>query len=113
VRVGRIRDTWILNPTFQQLEYSEVDIVVAGSEDAIIMVEGGAVEVAEEQILEALQVGHTGIRELIGIQKELLRDHIVPNMTWTPVEPNAALKSRVEDLARDRVEEALNLADKQ
>src|SRR5688500_11992613 len=47
VRVGRIRGNWILNPTFQQLEYSELDVVVAGSEDAILMVEGGAVEVSE------------------------------------------------------------------
>jgi polyribonucleotide nucleotidyltransferase len=49
VRVGRIRGTWILNPTFQQLEYSDVDIVVAGSRDAITMVEGGAVEVPEAE----------------------------------------------------------------
>jgi polyribonucleotide nucleotidyltransferase len=52
VRVGRIRGTWILNPTFQQLEYSDVDVVVAGTRDAITMVEGGAVEVPEEEILE-------------------------------------------------------------
>jgi polyribonucleotide nucleotidyltransferase len=113
VRVGRIRDTWILNPTFQQLEYSEVDIVVAGTDDAIIMVEGGAVEVPEEQILQALQVGHNGIRELVAIQKELLRDHNVPDMPWTAVEPDSSLKARVEHLAGSRVEEALNLADKQ
>ena len=46
VRVARIRDSWILNPTFQQLEYSDVDIVVAGTADAILMVEGGARVVA-------------------------------------------------------------------
>src|SRR5688572_2120729 len=62
VRVGRIRGNWLLNPTFQQLEYSDLDIVVAGTEDAILMVEGGAVEVPEADILEALKVGHKGIR---------------------------------------------------
>jgi polyribonucleotide nucleotidyltransferase len=113
VRVGRIQGNWILNPTFQQLEYSEVDIVVAGTDDAIIMVEGGALEVPEDQILQALQVGHKGIRELIGIQKELLKDHHVPDMEWTAVEPNVDLKARVEALTGRRVEEALNLADKQ
>jgi polyribonucleotide nucleotidyltransferase len=113
VRVGRIQGNWILNPTFQQLEYSEVDIVVAGTEDAIIMVEGGALEVPEDQILQALQVGHNGIRELIGFQKELLKDHHVPDMAWTAVEPNVDLKAKVEALTGSRVEEALNLADKQ
>ena len=113
VRVGRIKDNWLLNPTFQQLEYSDVDIVVAGTEDAILMVEGGSVEVAETDILEALKVGHAGIRELIDMQRELLKDHNVPDMPWVAVQPKADLKARVEDLARNRVEEALNLADKQ
>jgi len=113
VRVGRIQDTWILNPTFQQLEYSELEIVVAGSEDAILMVEGGAVEVSEADIAEALRVGHEGVRQLIQIQKDLLAEHNVPDMEWTAIQPNADLTARVEDLAHDRVEEALNLADKQ
>ncbi|HEX9886290.1 MAG TPA: polyribonucleotide nucleotidyltransferase [Longimicrobiales bacterium] len=113
VRVGRIKDTWVMNPTFQQLEYSDLDIVVAGSEDALLMVEGGAVEVPEADIVEALQVAHKGIRELIGIQRELLADIHVPDMAWTPIEPDAALQSRVEELAQSRVSEALDLQDKQ
>ena len=112
VRVGRIRGNWILNPTFQQLEYSEVDIVVAGSDDAILMVEGGAVEVPEEIILEAIKVGHAGIKELIGIQRELLAGLSVPDMKWSPVQPNEAFAKRVGELADKRVAEALALPDK-
>ena len=112
VRVGRIRGNWILNPTFQQLEYSDLDIVVAGSEDAILMVEGGAVEVAETEILEALKVAHDGIRELIGIQNELLEGHTVPDMPWTPIKPDEELTRRVEALAESRVAEAMELPDK-
>ncbi len=78
VRIGRIQGTWVLNPTFQQLEYSDVDIVVAGTEDAILMVEGGAVEVPEEDLLEGMEVAHRGIKELIEIQKALLVDLKVP-----------------------------------
>ena len=63
VRVGRIQGQWVLNPTFQQLEYSDVEIVVAGTEDALMMVEGGAVEVPEEEIAEGLLAAHEGIRE--------------------------------------------------
>ena len=112
VRIGRIRDTWVLNPTFQQLEYSDVDIVVAGREDALLMVEGGAVEVPEAEILEGLEIAHQGIRELIDIQKELLEGHRVPDMEWSSVEPEQVLADRVTEMAESRIEEALTLSDK-
>ena len=113
VRVGRIRGTWVINPTFQQLEYSDLEIVVAGSEDAILMVEGGAVEVPEEEILEGLQVAHGAIKELCQIQRELIKDINIPDMEWTSVEPDATLSDKVNALAAARVSEALNLKDKQ
>jgi polyribonucleotide nucleotidyltransferase len=113
VRVGRIKDTWLINPTFQQLQYSDVDISVAGTAEAITMVEGGALEVPEAQILEALQVGHNAIKELCAFQKELLANHNVPDMTWTPAEPDTVLRERVETLASARIAEALTLGDKQ
>ncbi len=112
VRIGRIRDTWVLNPTFQQLEYSDVDVVVAGREDALLMVEGGAVEVPEAEILEGLEIAHQGIRELIDIQKELLEGHRVPDMEWSSVEPEQVLADRVTEMAESRIEEALTLSDK-
>lgn len=113
VRVGRIKGNWVLNPTFQQLEYSDLDLTVAGTEDAITMVEGGAIEISEEEILEGLKVAHEGIKELIGLQKELLKDHNVPDMEWTPIEPDSTLKDKVEGMAASRVAEALALSDKQ
>ena len=63
----------MLNPTFQQLEYSDMELVVAGSADSIKMVEGGALEVSEEDVVEALTVAQHGIRELIAAQEELLK----------------------------------------
>ena len=113
VRVGRIQGTWIVNPTFQQLEYSDVDLIVAGSEDAITMVEGGAVEVPEEDILGGMQAAHAAIKELVGLQRELLKDIGVPEMEWTRVEPDGELVGQVESLARAGVAEALSLKDKQ
>ncbi|MEK9502191.1 polyribonucleotide nucleotidyltransferase [Gaopeijia maritima] len=113
VRVGRIQGTWVWNPTFQQLEYSDVDMVVAGSEDAILMVEGGAIEVPEADMLEGIQFAHEGIKQLVEIQKELLEGHSVPDMEWTPVAPDADLESVVEKVAAAKVVEALNLSDKQ
>ncbi|MGW8266028.1 MAG: polyribonucleotide nucleotidyltransferase [Longimicrobiales bacterium] len=113
VRIGRIQGNWILNPTFQQLEYSDVDIVVAGTEDALLMVEGGAIEVPEESILAGLEVAHAGIRELIAIQKEIIPEVRPPEMEWTPILPDEDLKVKVEGMANSRVAEALQLAEKQ
>ncbi len=94
MRVGRVQDNWILNPTFQQLEYSDMDLVVAGSNDSIMMVEGGALEVSEEDVVEALTVAQNGIRELIGIQEELLdKAGARPKMEWTKAEVDPALKA--------------------
>ncbi len=112
VRIGRIRGTWILNPTFQQLEYSDVDIVVAGTRDALLMVEGGAVEVPESEILEGLTIAHDGIRQLVDFQEELIGDLRQPEMAFTPKLPDADVKSRIEGKASTRVGEAMAIADK-
>ena len=112
VRVGRMQESWILNPTFQQLPYSDLDIVVAGSEDSILMVEGGAIEVSEADALEAITVAHGGIKELIAIQQELLSRGRTEKMAWKKSEPAEAIVSRVKSLAEGRINEAINQADK-
>jgi polyribonucleotide nucleotidyltransferase len=114
VRVGRIQGQWVLNPTFQQLDYSDVDVVVSGSEKAITMVEGGALEVPEEEIAEGLLVAHEGIRELIGIQREVLATMEVPaEMPWSATEADAALRETVGQLATARIKDAMQISDKQ
>ncbi|HMS02464.1 MAG TPA: polyribonucleotide nucleotidyltransferase, partial [Gemmatimonadaceae bacterium] len=112
VRVGRVQGHWVLNPTFQQREFSDLELVVAGSQDSIVMVEGGALEVSEADVLEALQVSHMGIREQVGIQQELLKTTQQPTMTWKKAEPPADVKVRVEELATGHITEALNQKDK-
>ncbi|HVF38402.1 MAG TPA: polyribonucleotide nucleotidyltransferase [Gemmatimonadaceae bacterium] len=112
VRVGRVQENWILNPTFQQLPYSDLDIVVAGSDDSILMVEGGAIEVSEADALEAITVAHGGIKELIAIQQELLSQGRTEKMAWTKAQPAENVVSRVKELAEGRINEAINQADK-
>ncbi|MBW3554086.1 MAG: polyribonucleotide nucleotidyltransferase [Gemmatimonadetes bacterium] len=114
VRVGRLSGQWVLNPTFEQLEYSDVDMIVAGTENAILMVEGGALEVPESELVEALEAAHTGIKELIGLQKEILAELDVPaEMAWSPtVNVTDAIRGRVDELALARVQDALNIAEK-
>jgi polyribonucleotide nucleotidyltransferase len=109
VRVGRVEGKWILNPTFQQLEFSDLDIVVSGTKDSIVMVEGGAAEASEEDMIAALKVAQKGIQDLVAIQEDLLRQHAAPKMEWTKAEPPAELLRRVKEIAEPRVMEAMNL----
>ena len=112
VRVGRVEGAWILNPTFQQLEFSDVDMIVSGSRDSIVMVEGGALELTEAEVIKALEVAHKGIRELLDAEQELVAERQQPKMEWTKVEPPADLANRVKALAEPRITEALNLPEK-
>ena len=112
VRVGRMEGNWILNPTFQQLEVSTIDLTVSGNADSIIMVEGGALEVSEQEMLDALKVAQMGIRELIGHSEKLVKDAGRPKMEWTPAESDLTLVERVRQLAEDAMTKGLNVRDK-
>jgi polyribonucleotide nucleotidyltransferase len=113
VRVGRVEGKWILNPTFQQLEFSDVDVVVSGTKDSIMMVEGGAGEISEAEMVEALKVAQKGLQELVTVQEELLEKHSVPKMEWKKSEPPADLVARVRSAAEPRIAEAMNLPKKE
>ena len=115
VRVGRIQDKWVLNPTFQQLAYSDMELVVAGTADSINMVEGGALEVSEDDVVEALKVAQSGIRELIGVQDELLKklgSERPKKMEWEKVQIADEVTAKVKALAEGKIKEALNQKDK-
>ena len=112
VRVGRVEGAWILNPTFQQLEFSDVDLTVSGSRDSIVMVEGGALELTEAEIIKGLEVAHKGIKELLEVADQVVEAVQQPKMEWTKAEPPPELVARVKALAEDKVSEALTLAEK-
>ncbi|HET9004649.1 MAG TPA: polyribonucleotide nucleotidyltransferase [Gemmatimonadaceae bacterium] len=112
-RVGRVEDKWVLNPTFAQLAYSDMELVVSGSKDSIVMVEGGALEVSEKDVIQAITIGQRGVRELIAIQEELFaKAGRATKMEWTKAEPDAHLVSRVKDLAQGKMLEAINHPEK-
>jgi polyribonucleotide nucleotidyltransferase len=113
VRVGRLENHWILNPTFQQLEFSTIDLVVTGTADSIVMVEGGALEVSETEMLEALKVAQQGIKELIGVLDQVIKPAARPPMAWTKPGRDEALAKRVSELAESALAKAINAKDKQ
>jgi polyribonucleotide nucleotidyltransferase len=112
VRVGRVEGEWVLNPTFQQLEFSDLDLVISGHADSIVMVEGGALEVAETEIADALAFAQSGLADIVAMQNEVVALLGTPKMEWTKWEPAAEVVRRVQELARGRIEEALNLREK-
>jgi len=71
VRVGRIDGLWIINPTFKEIELSDIELVVAGTESSIMMVEGESKEISEQDLLDALRFAHLEIKKIIAVQNEL------------------------------------------
>jgi polyribonucleotide nucleotidyltransferase len=112
VRVGRVDGNWILNPTFQHLEASSIDLVVSGSADAIYMVEGGSLEISEAEVLEALKVAQKGIRDLIALERKVIDKAAKPKMEWVRPQPDPALVARVRALAEAQMGKAINAKDK-
>ena len=113
VRVGRVEGNWILNPTFQQLEFSTLDLVVSGSADSIVMVEGGSLEISEAEVVEALKVAQKGIKEVIGLQKQVSdKADKKPKIAWTKAEHDAGIVEKIRELAEAQMATAINAKDK-
>jgi polyribonucleotide nucleotidyltransferase len=105
VRVGRLDGRFVINPTYAQLAQSDIDVVIAGSQDAIVMVEGGSREVPEETLLAALMHGHAALQGIIRIQRELRTALGLGPVAFAAPAVDAELKARVEGLTRDRIRE--------
>ncbi|HEY8368838.1 MAG TPA: polyribonucleotide nucleotidyltransferase [Thermodesulfobacteriota bacterium] len=112
VRVGRIDGQFIANPTNSQREKSDLEIVVAGSREAIVMVEASAKEVPEQVMIEALLFGHLAMQPLIDLQEELRRRIGKPKRTFVVPPVPEGLPDRVKELAEGKIAEAIRLVAK-
>ncbi len=112
VRVGRINGEFIANPTFEQREISDMDIVIAASEDSIAMVEGEANEISEDDMLQALEFGHEKVRELVAFQKEFLEGQMKAKMVLPEPEDLTDLQTKVAELCTEEIKAALAIAEK-
>ncbi len=113
-RIGRIEGHYKVNPTWSEIEKGETDmeILVAGTQNAIMMVEGGAREVPEEKILEAILLGHQQIKKVTQIIEELRKQCGKPKRQFTPLALDATIQSQVENLAKAPLQKALKTKDK-
>lgn len=112
VKVGRVDGEFIINPTVEQSEKSDIDLTVAGTKDAINMVEAGAREASEDDMLEALMFGHEAIKKLIAFEEEVISDIGVEKMEYEKLEITDELRSEVDSIVRDRLDKALRIKDK-
>src|SRR5262245_41594702 len=113
VRVGKIEGELVVNPTFAQLEESTMDIVVAGTKDNILMVEGGTREVSEADFIEALRFAHAHVQVCVKLQEDLARTNAKPKRDLVPGEDLSALTSAVETKVVAGVRQAIRIAKKE
>ncbi len=110
VRVGRINSEFILNPTIEQLEKTELEIVVAGSEDSVVMVEGESKEIPEDVLVDAIKFGHEAIIKLVNFQKEFIAGINPIKYEFVPAEVPDGLKETVSFKTKDLLPEWRKLA---
>lgn len=112
VRVGKVNGEFVINPTKEQMEASSMNITVAGSEEAIMMVEGGANQAPEEEVLDAIMFGHEAIKELCRFQKSIIAEVGKPKQVWKFEEVPAEIEEKVAEYVSADLKKAIFDADK-
>ena len=108
VRVGMVNGRWVANPTYSEERESKLSIMVAGTEQGIVMVEAGAQQVSEEDVVEAIEYGHECCRKIGAVIRELVKVAGKPKRTFTAPEVNHELYGRIEKQVRKDLTDALN-----
>ena len=111
VRVGLVGDDFILNPTYKEINKGDLDIIVAGSPDGIVMVEAGANQLPEQDVIEAIDFAYEAIQELIQSQRELIKELGIEVVTPEPQESDESLSSYISDRVTDDIKQILSQYD--
>jgi polyribonucleotide nucleotidyltransferase len=110
VRVARVDGEFIVNPTFEQSEAGDLDIIVAGTKDAVVMVEAGAKQCPEDAVLQAIEVAMEANRKIIALQEEIARDVAPVKKPYTPASENEDVVGAISDYLKDRIDELVATA---
>jgi len=112
VRVGRVNGEFIVNPTYLDLEESDMNLIIAGNEDSISMVEGESKEISEEDMVAALAFGHNHIKEIVKLQKELLAECGKDKMEVEPAVINENLVKEIHESAKEKMNNIVAIQEK-
>ncbi len=112
VKVGRVNGKLIINPTAEELEQTDIDLTVAGTKEAINMVESGSKEVSEQDMLEALIFGHEAVKELCAFQEKIIKECGQEKMEYETLEISDELKQEIRKLSEEKLNHAMRILDK-
>ena len=112
VKVGRVNGELIINPTVEQVEQSDIELTVAGTKDAVNMVESGSKEVSEDDMLDAIMFGHEAIKELIEFQEEIIKEVGKEKMVYEVLDIETSLREEVEAMSKKEMLESIKIVDK-
>ena len=110
VRVTRLNGEFIVNPTFQEAEDGDLDIIVAGTKEAVVMIEAGAKQVSEDLLLEAIDFAQAANRQIVELQEEIARNAAPVKKAFAPVAENAEAYAAVSEYLKDRIPELIATA---
>jgi polyribonucleotide nucleotidyltransferase len=111
-RIGRVNGKFLINPKDEELDSTDLEIILAASQDAIVMVEGGAQEVSEAEMLEALRLGHQALQPVIAMQRQLAERLKVAKREIVVAPKDEALERQVRDFAAARIQQAFRIPEK-
>ena len=112
VKVGRVNGKFVINPSVEEMETSDIDLTVAGTMDAINMVEAGAKEASEEDMLDALMFGHDAVKELVKFEEKIVKEIGQEKMEYEALEITNELKDEIYSLAKEPLDNAMRIKDK-
>lgn len=109
VRVGRVDDEFIINPTISELKKSDLDMVVGGTDDSILMIEGEMQEISEAEMLAAIKAAHVAIKKLCAFQNELREELGKQKREFIPLEVDENLQTKIKELAEASINDIVNI----
>jgi polyribonucleotide nucleotidyltransferase len=109
VRVGRVDGEFIINPTIDELKNSDIDMIIGGTADSVLMIEGEMDEITEAEMLDAIKAGHEAIKKLCAFQDELRKEFGIEKREFEAEPENEELKSKVYELAENKIKEVVGI----
>lgn len=108
VRVGLVGDDFVINPTYTEIENGDLDLIIAGSPDGVVMVEAGANQLPEQDVIEAIDFGYEVVRDMINAQREILAELGLEIVQAAPPETDPTLETFVRDRAEAEIKQVLS-----
>ena len=112
VRVGRINGEWVINPSLEVIDDSDIDLIVAGTERAVTMIEGSAKNITEDEMIQAVEIAHENIKKVCDVQKKMRDDIGKPEMAYTPKLSDENLEKVIREKYYSEVESLVEIKEK-